>query len=159
MLKIPKSEYKKIVSEMDRLKHKLKLIRKRMGDALQDSTSNPAKNAGYFTAYEEEQTTISRINELSRLISSLQPIENGHIKESGLVDVGCFVEVVRIDNNEKIVYKIVASYFMDEEDEIDLVSSTSLVGRALIGKREGDLVNIVTEKESYSIRIIKTWYR
>ncbi len=96
------------------------------------------ENAEYHAAKEQQGFIEGRIKEIEGKLSNIQEIDVTTIDAKGKVVFGCTVEVLDIDSNAETVYKIVG------EDEADiktgLISFTSPIARALIGKNEGDEV-------------------
>ncbi|MEM1174966.1 MAG: transcription elongation factor GreA [Pseudomonadota bacterium] len=97
------------------------------------------ENAEYHAAREQQGFIEGRIKELEGKLSNVQVIDVTEMKASGKVIFGCTVELLDVDTDSEIVYKIVG------EDEADLkagmISFTSPIARALIGKLEEDVVN------------------
>lgn len=96
------------------------------------------ENAEYHAAREQQGFIEGRIKELEAKLSNIQVIDVTEMKQDGRVIFGTTVELLDVDSDEEIVYKIVG------EDEADLkqgmISFTSPIARALIGKREEDVV-------------------
>ena len=96
------------------------------------------ENAEYHAAREQQGFIEGRIKELEGKLSNVQVIDVTEIDGGGKVIFGATVELLDVDSDEEIVYKIVG------EDEADLkagmISFTSPIARALIGKREEDAV-------------------
>lgn len=96
------------------------------------------ENAEYHAAKEQQGFIEGRIKECEGKLSNLQVIDVTEIDAKGKVVFGSTVELLDIAKDEEITYKIVG------EDEADikqgLISYTSPIARALIGKNEGDEV-------------------
>ena len=97
------------------------------------------ENAEYHAAREQQGFIEGRIKELEAKLSNIQVIDVAEVKQNGRIIFGCTVELLDLDTNDEIVYKIVG------EDEADLkqgmISFSSPIARALIGKSEEDTVN------------------
>jgi len=96
------------------------------------------ENAEYHAAKEQQGFIEGRIKELEGKLSNLQVIDVTNVDARGKIIFGSTVELVDDADGKEIVYKIVG------EDEADiktgLISYTSPIARALIGKNEGDVV-------------------
>ncbi|MFH1224035.1 MAG: transcription elongation factor GreA [Pseudomonadota bacterium] len=114
-----------------------------------------SENAEYAAAKERQSFIEGRIAELSSKISSVQVIDPSTIKDDKVV-FGATVTVENSDTNEKIMYQIVG------EDEADVsagsISIMSPIARALIGKKQGDVVAVRTPKGETEYEILKIDY-
>lgn len=94
------------------------------------------ENAEYHAAKEQQGFIEGRIKELEGKLSNLQVIDVTAIDAKGKIVFGSTVDLLDESNGTEIVYRIVG------EDEADikqgLISYTSPIARALIGKNEGD---------------------
>ena len=113
------------------------------------------ENAEYHAAREQQSFTEGRIKDIESKLSNAQVIDVTQIPKSDKVIFGTTVVVVD-ENNKKITYKIVG------EDEADLkkgmISVTSPISRSLVGKCEGDVVNIKTPSGDIEYEIIEVMY-
>ncbi|MCB1663564.1 MAG: transcription elongation factor GreA [Pseudomonadales bacterium] len=98
------------------------------------------ENAEYHAAREQQGFAEGRIKEIEAKLSNSQVIDVTAIDNTGKVIFGVSVEIENIETGQAITYQIVG------EDEADLkqkkISITSPIARALIGKLEGDLVQV-----------------
>jgi transcription elongation factor GreA len=94
------------------------------------------ENAEYHAAKEQQGFIEGRIKEIEAKLSNIQVIDVTTVDAKGRVVFGSTVELLDEQTGQEIVYKIVG------EDEADiktgLISFTSPIARALIGKNEGD---------------------
>lgn len=97
------------------------------------------ENAEYHAAKDQQGFIEGRIKELEAKLSNLQVIDVTTIDAKGKIVFGSTVELLDLQTDKEITYKIVG------EDEADigagLISYTSPIARALISKEEGDEVN------------------
>ena len=97
------------------------------------------ENAEYHAAKEQQGFIEGRIKEIEAKLSNIQVIDVTTVDAKGRVVFGATVELLDEQTGQEIVYKIVG------EDEADiktgLISFTSPIARALIGKTEGDEVH------------------
>ena len=98
------------------------------------------ENAEYHAAKEQQGFIEGRIKELEGKLSNLQVIDVTAIDARGKIVFGATVDLLDDETGKQIVYRIVG------EDESDLkqglISYTSPMARALIGKYEGDNITL-----------------
>ena len=96
------------------------------------------ENAEYHAAREQQSFIEGRIEEINAKLSNAEIIDVTTLGTTGRVVFGATVELLDEDSGEETTYRIVG------EDEADikegLVSITSPIARALIGKEEGEVV-------------------
>ena len=94
------------------------------------------ENAEYHAAKEQQGFIEGRIKECEGKLSNLQVIDVLEVNANGKIVFGSTVKLLDVSTDKEIIYKIVG------EDEADikqgLISFTSPISRALIGKNEGD---------------------
>ncbi|MDN3522659.1 transcription elongation factor GreA [Halomonas ramblicola] len=100
------------------------------------------ENAEYHAAREQQGFIEGRIQEIEGKLSNAQVIDVTKLPRTGKVIFGVTVELINLDTDEEVAYRIVG------EDEANikagLISVTSPIARALIGKEEGDSVLVRT---------------
>ena len=100
------------------------------------------ENAEYHAAKEQQGLAEARIRDIEGKLSNAHIIELDKVNAVGRVVFGATVYLANIDTDDKTHYHLVG------EDEADiksgLLSIGSPVARALIGKEEGDIVEVVT---------------
>ncbi|MCM2973583.1 MULTISPECIES: transcription elongation factor GreA [Larsenimonas] len=100
------------------------------------------ENAEYHAAREQQGFIEGRIQEIESKLSACQVIDVTKMPANGKVIFGVTVSLTNLDTDEEVCYRIVG------EDEADIkqgkISVTSPIARALIGKEEGDVVNVKT---------------
>ena len=97
------------------------------------------ENAEYHAAKEQQGFIEGRIKNLEGKLSHLQVIDVTAIDAKGKIVFGSTIQLLDEDTDKEIVYTLVG------EDEADIktgmISYTSPIARALIGKSEGDVVS------------------
>jgi transcription elongation factor GreA len=141
----------------ERLKEELKklvgierpALAKRLRSAIQEG--DLSENADYHKAKEDQGFLEGRIQELEYLLKNATIVEN---KTTGFekVEVGAKVTVQEEDFDPE-------TYLMVGAKETDpsqgKISNESPVGRALMGKRVGDMVTVETPGGSFALKIVK----
>ena len=100
-----------------------------------------SENAEYHAAKERQSFLESKINELEMAISRSEVIEIDKEQTEKIV-FGTTVELRNIDNNRNVIYQLIGPYESDPEN--GKISVTSPLGKALIGKEEGDDIKVKT---------------
>ena len=114
------------------------------------------ENAEYHAAKEQQSLNEGRIQEVEDTIARANVIDVTIIENVGKVIFGSTVFLQDLDNNEKIKYKIVGK---DEADiNKKLIFYQSPIGKGLIGKNNGDFVEINTPSGKKNFEIIKVDY-
>lgn len=109
------------------------------------------ENAEYHAAKEQQGMTEARIRDIEAKLANAQVIDVTTLSADGRVVFGSTVHLVDLDNDEESKYQIVG------EDEADIkggrLSIASPIARALIGKHEGDTVEVDTPggRKTYEI--------
>jgi len=94
------------------------------------------ENAEYHAAKEQQGFIEGRIKEIESKLSNVQEIDVTIINAGGKVVFGSTVTLIDLQNNDELTYKIVGE---DEADiKSNLISYSSPIARAIIGKFEGD---------------------
>lgn len=113
------------------------------------------ENAEYHAAREQQGFIEGRIQEIESKLSVAHVIDVTQIENSGRVIFGATIKLSNNDGNE-LAYQIVGE---DEADiKINKISVTSPVARALIGKFEGDTVEVKTPDGVIVYEIVEVAY-
>lgn len=110
-----------------------------------------SENAEYHAARERQSFIEGRVAELEDVISRCEVIDPKKLKGE-TVTFGVTVEVADEETDEETAYTIVGPYEADIAR--GLISTSSPIARALIGKRVGDSVEVSTPKGSKSLEIL-----
>ena len=114
------------------------------------------ENAEYHAAKEQQGFIEARIKEIEGKLSHVQVIDVTSIDARGKIVFGSTVDLVDDDSGNDITYRIVG------EDEADikggLISFTSPIARALIGKNEGDVVEFQAPGGTKVFEVIEVRY-
>jgi len=114
-----------------------------------------SENAEYHSAREKQSFIEGRVKELEALISLAEVIDPA--KFSGTIKFGASVVLVDEDSGEEKTFQIVGE--TEANIEKNLLNIRSPLARALIGKDEGDSVDVVTPGGKRSYEIISIAYR
>lgn len=114
------------------------------------------ENAEYHAAREQQSFVEGRIKDIEGKLSHAQIIDVTKLDAGGKVVFGATVVVLELDNDAEFTYQIVG----DDEADIknSLISISSPIARALIGKQEGDDVFLQTPGGAREFEILEVRY-
>ena len=148
---ITKKGYEALKAELDRLR---KVERPRVIEAIAEARSHGdlSENAEYDAAKERQGFIESRIVEIESKLADARVIETVG-RTSDTVVFGATVLVVEQESQSKRQYTLVGQ---DEADmKFNKISVQSPVGRALIGKRVGDFVEVKTPVKMVEYEVVE----
>lgn len=115
------------------------------------------ENAEYQTAKERQSFVQARLAHLKERLGKLSLVNLSKLP-SDKVSYGSTVRLLDLDTDEEITYRLVTS----EESDVNkgLISTSSPIGRSLMGHLEGDEVEIQTPRgeKNYQILALKTFH-
>ena len=114
-----------------------------------------SENAEYHAAREKQSFIEGRVKELEALLSLAQVFDPATL--SGPIKFGATVTIVDEDTDEEKTYQIVGEAEADIEK--GLLNLKSPIARALIGKEEGDSVEVRTPGGVRSYEILEIAYK
>ncbi len=115
-----------------------------------------SENAEYHAAREQQSFIEGRINDLENRLGNAEIIDVTTLPPSGRVVFGATIELEDEDTAAKVRYQLVGD---DEADiKLGLLSVSSPIARALIGKMEGDVVTVTTPGGARTYEIVSVRY-
>ena len=145
----------RLKDELQRLKH---VERPAVVMAISEARAQGdlSENAEYDAAKEKQGFIEGRIQEIEGKLSAAQIIDPTLIEADGKVVFGATVELEDLNASTKMMYQIVGD---DEADiEVNKISISSPIARALIRKEAGDVVKISTPGGDREVEIISVQY-
>jgi transcription elongation factor GreA len=116
-----------------------------------------SENAEFHMAKQRQDIVGARLVQLKRRLAELSLINLSNIPKDRIA-FGSKVILYDVDRDAEIAYKLVTS----EETDVakGLISTTSPIGRSLMGKRVGDSVQVVTPQgpREFEVRSFETFY-
>jgi transcription elongation factor GreA len=111
-----------------------------------------SENAEYHMAKQRQVFVNARLGQLKKRMGELAMVNLTNIPHDK-VGFGATVTVFDSSKDEEIVYKLVTS----EESDVSqgLISTTSPIGRAILGKKVGDTTTVVTPNGARELEILK----
>ena len=132
----------------------LKVVRrKEIADKIKEAREQGdlSENAEYDAAKDEQRDIEARIEELEELLKNAEV----YVEDEATLDavsIGTTVDLLDLEFNEEVEFKIVGS---TEADSLQgLISNEAPVGKALLGKRIGDLVNVETQMGNVQYKVL-----
>ena len=111
-----------------------------------------SENAEYKAACEEYRENDNRIQHLLTLITTATVIEDESIDKS-ILGINTKAKIEFIDDGFEDVITLVTT--LDARPEEMLISIESELGKALAGKKVGDIVEVEAPGENYSVKILE----
>lgn len=115
-----------------------------------------SENAEYDAARERQAFIEGRIKELEGTLSNAQVIDPTALNVDGRAVFGATVEIEEIESGERLTYQIVGD--VEADIRSSKISVSSPVARALIGKAEGDVVEVLAPGGTREYEIITIRY-
>ena len=111
-----------------------------------------SENAEYDAAKEEQAKIEARIEEIEKMLKNVDVFDDDDVDESK-VSIGCKVVIRDIEYDDDFEFKIVGS---TEANSLEgKISNESPVGIALIGKSEGDVIEVEVPAGVVKYEILK----
>jgi transcription elongation factor GreA len=138
-------------AELKRLKSEVRpAIIKAIAEAR--SHGDLSENAEYHAAREQQGFIEGRIKEIEHKLASAEVIDPARLPNTGKVVFGASVELEDQADGVRVTYQVVG------EDEADIragrISVTSPIARALVGKSEGEVVDVAAPGGTRSYEIV-----
>lgn len=143
--------YDKLEAERDQL---VSVRRKEVSERLKEAISygDLSENAEYDAAKNEQAELEERIHKLENMLRNAKIINEDEVTGDS-VNVGLTVTVVETETGEEEKFVIVGSTEADPFAEPAKISNESLVGKGLLGKAKGDVVEIIVPDGTLHYRI------
>ena len=103
-----------------------------------------SENAEYDAAKDEQRDIEARIEELEKILKNAEVVVEDEV-DLDKINIGCIVKILDVEYSEELDYKIVGSTEANE----------SPVGKALIGHKVGDTVEVETPAGVFAYKILE----
>lgn len=111
-----------------------------------------SENAEYDAAKDEQRDIEARIEELEKILKNAEVVDEDEV-DLEKINIGCKVKILDIEYNEECEYKIVGS--TEANSLKGKISNESPVGKALIGKKQGDIITVETPAGSLQYKVLE----
>jgi len=115
------------------------------------------ENAEYHAAREQQSFTEGRIKELEAALSYAEVIDVARLTPNGKIVFGATVELTDEDSGDEVKYQIVGE--LEADIKQNLISVSSPIARALIGKSEGDSLEFQAPNGTKHYEILSVSYK
>lgn len=110
-----------------------------------------SENAEYDAAKDEQRDIEARIEELEKILKNAEVVDEEEV-DLEKINVGCYITILDMEFAEELEYKIVGS--AEANSLKGKISNESPVGRALIGHKIGDVVDVETQAGVISYKVL-----
>ena len=132
---------KKLEDELDDL---IVVKRKEVAQKIKEAREQGdlSENAEYDAAKDEQRDIEARIEEIEKILKNAEIVDEDEV-DLETINIGCQVKILDLEFDEELTYKIVGS--TEANSLKGKISNESPVGKALLGKKVGDLVSVETQ--------------
>lgn len=142
---------KKVEEELENLKSvRRREVAERIKQAIE--FGDISENSEYEDAKNEQAFIEGRIITLEKMLRNAKVIEDTDTRDTHEVSIGSTVKLKDLEFGDEIEYKIVGS--MEAEPDENKISNESPVGKAILGKNKGDIVEVSVPAGSLKYEII-----
>lgn len=135
--------------------HNLKVVkRKEVAQKIKEAREQGdlSENAEYDAAKDEQRDIELRIEELEKLLKNAEVVVEDEI-DLDKISVGCKVKVYEVEFDEEMEFRIVGS--TEANSLQNKISNESPVGKALIGRKVGDVVDVETQVGTIQYKVLE----
>ena len=142
---------KKLEDELENLKV---VKRKEVAGKIKEAREQGdlSENAEYDAAKDEQRDIEARIEELEKILKNAEVVVEDEV-DLDKINIGCIVKILDVEYSEELDYKIVGS--TEANSLKGKISNESPVGKALIGHKVGDTVEVETPAGVFAYKILE----
>ena len=111
-----------------------------------------SENAEYDAAKDEQRDIEARIEELEKILKNAEVVDEDEV-DLERINIGCRVKILDVEYNDELEYKIVGS--TEANSLKGKISNESPVGKALIGAKVGDVINVETPAGVFQYKVLE----
>lgn len=135
--------------------HELKVIRrKEVAQKIKEAREQGdlSENAEYDAAKDEQRDIEARIEEIEKILKNAEVVVEDEV-DLDKISVGCQVRILDCEFDEELEYKIVGS--TEANSLKGKISNESPVGKALLGAKVGDTVDVETQAGVLQYKVLE----
>ena len=138
----------------DELEHLKVVKRKEVAGKIKEAREQGdlSENAEYDAAKDEQRDIEARIEELEGILKNAEVVVEDEV-DLDKINIGCQVRILDMEFNEELEYKIVGS--TEANSLKGKISNESPVGKALIGCKVGDQVEVETQAGMIQYKVLE----
>jgi len=148
---ISKENYEKLKEKLNVLRKRRAIISKTIGEAREHGDLR--ENSAYHAAKDEQGLNEMRIRELEAKLESVEVVENIKQSKAAGVRMGTTVKIKALDSGHEFQYTIVPDFEADILE--NKISPDSPIGDALIGAKEGDVIEVEAPRGLIKYKILE----
>ena len=137
---------RRMIQKEESLDKKLENIEKREESITKHENEILAKKK------ELEGFVAKQIEELEKILKNAEVVDEDEV-DLDRINIGCKVRILDVEYNEECEYKIVGS--TEANSLKGKISNESPVGKALIGKKQGDTIVVETPAGSFQYKVLE----
>ncbi len=111
-----------------------------------------SENAEYDAAKDEQRDIEARIEEIDKILKNAEVVVEDEV-DVDVINIGCKVRILDLEFNEELEYKIVGS--TEANSLKGKISNESPVGKALIGKRHSEIVEVEINGNTFKYKVLE----
>ena len=111
-----------------------------------------SENAEYDAAKDEQRDIEARIEDIEKILKNAEVVVEEEV-DLDKISIGCNVKILDIEFDEELEYKIVGS--TEANSLKGKISNESPVGKALIGAKIGDIVEVETQAGVIKYKVLE----
>ncbi|MCI8410102.1 MAG: transcription elongation factor GreA [Lachnospiraceae bacterium] len=111
-----------------------------------------SENAEYDAAKDEQRDIEARIEEIEKILKNAEVVADEDV-DLNKISIGCRVKILDMEFNDELVYRIVGS--TEANSLKGKISNESPVGRALIGAKKGQTIEVETQVGVLKYKILE----
>ena len=157
-MKMPQKEILLTYEGMKKLEEELEYLktvkRREVAQKIKEAREQGdlSENAEYDAAKDEQRDIEARIEELEKILKNAEVVDEDEV-DLERINIGCKVKILDIEYNEELEYKIVGS--TEANSLKGKISNESPVGKALIGTKVGDVINVETPAGVFQYKVLE----
>ncbi|MBD5087989.1 MAG: transcription elongation factor GreA [Clostridiales bacterium] len=111
-----------------------------------------SENAEYDAAKDEQRDIEARIEEIEKILKNAEVVADEDV-DLNKISIGCRVKILDMEFNDELIYRIVGS--TEANSLKGKISNESPVGRALIGAKKGQTIEVETQVGVLKYKILE----
>ena len=135
--------------------HNLKVVkRKEVAQKIKEAREQGdlSENAEYDAAKDEQRDIEARIDEIEKILKNAEVVVEEEV-DLDKISVGCRVQILDMEYDEELDYKIVGS--TEANSLKGKISNESPVGKALLGAKVGEVVTVETQAGDLNYKVLE----
>ena len=111
-----------------------------------------SENAEYDAAKDEQRDIEARIEEIDKILKNVEVVDEDEV-DTSKVSIGCKVKIKDLEFNDELTFKVVGS--TEANTLKGKISDESPVGKAISGKKVGEVVEVETQEGTIKYEILE----